>query len=32
MEAASAFAQRHNDSALAQAIADSGKIYGQPNR
>jgi tetratricopeptide (TPR) repeat protein len=31
MEAASAFAAKSNDPALAQAIAESDKVYGQPN-
>jgi tetratricopeptide (TPR) repeat protein len=30
MEAATAFAAKFHDSALTQAIADSGKIYGRP--
>jgi len=32
MEAATAFAAKFNDPALEQAIAESGKVYGQPNR
>jgi tetratricopeptide (TPR) repeat protein len=31
MQAAAAFAAKDNDTALAQALAESGKVYGRPN-